>query len=62
MHTFTIEGFCDWCQTPSFVTKHEYVDGKCHHSCEKCLSFAIMDVRQFNLAEIEYRAKSLAQS
>ncbi|WP_394152382.1 hypothetical protein [Vibrio maritimus] len=58
---FTKEGICDWCHTPSYVTKHEYIDGKCHHSCEQCLSFAVMDVRQFNLAEIELRNKMTAQ-
>ncbi|USD61739.1 MULTISPECIES: hypothetical protein [Vibrio] len=61
MYVFTKEGICDWCHTPSYVTKHEYIDGKCHHSCEQCLSFAVMDVRQFNLAEIELRNKMTAQ-
>ncbi len=61
MYIFTKEGICDWCHTPSYVTKHEYIDGKCHHSCEQCLSFAVMDVRQFNLAEIELRNKMTAQ-
>ncbi|GAL31172.1 hypothetical protein JCM19239_3538 [Vibrio variabilis] len=61
MYVFTKEGICDWCHTPSYVTKHEYIDGKCHHSCEQCLSFAVMDVRQFNLAEIELRNKMAAQ-
>ena len=60
MQIFTIEGFCDWCQTPSFVTKHEYVDGVCHYSCEKCHQYAVMDVRQFNLAEIEFRSQTSA--
>lgn len=31
---FTEEGTCDWCKKPSFVTRHDYVDGKYHHSCQ----------------------------
>lgn len=61
MYTFTKQDICDWCHAPSFVTKHEYIDGKHHHSCEKCLSFAIMDVRQFNQAEIKFRNRANAQ-
>ncbi|MFA0439148.1 hypothetical protein BCU66_001130 [Vibrio sp. 10N.286.49.B1] len=55
MYTFTIEGFCDWCQKPNYVTKHQYIDGKCHFSCDECVNLAAMDVRQFNKAELEYR-------
>ncbi|TON96893.1 hypothetical protein CGH46_25420, partial [Vibrio parahaemolyticus] len=33
---FTEEGTCDWCKKPSFVTRHDYVDGKYHHSCQAC--------------------------
>ncbi len=57
MHTFAIEGFCDWCQSPKFVTRHEYVDGKCNFSCKECVDFAAMDVRQFNKAELEFRSQ-----
>ncbi|MGX9415919.1 hypothetical protein ACXJY6_07500 [Vibrio sp. RC27] len=49
---FTIEGVCDWCNQPNYLTKHHYVDGKCHHSCEDCNELARLDVRQFNLAEL----------
>ena len=54
---FTIEGICDWCKQPSLVMKHDYLDGKHHHSCEKCNDFATMDVRQFNIGELEMRSK-----
>jgi hypothetical protein len=47
----TIEGICDWCKRPAFLTKHEYFDGKCHYSCQSCNEVARLDVRQFNLAE-----------
>ena len=34
---FTEEGTCDWCKKPSFVTRHDYVDGKYHSSCKSSL-------------------------
>ncbi|WP_299690635.1 hypothetical protein [uncultured Vibrio sp.] len=54
---FTVEGVCDWCKKPSLVKKHDYLDGKCHHSCKECNDIATMDVRQFNIGEMEMRAK-----
>ncbi|CAH0525821.1 hypothetical protein [Vibrio hippocampi] len=57
MRTFSIAGVCDWCKKPSMVTKHEYVDGKCNHSCQECNDIATLDVRQFNLEELAIRAK-----
>ncbi len=50
-NVYEIEGICDWCKKPSFLTRHNYIDGKYHHSCEKCNDLARLDVRQFNLAE-----------
>lgn len=52
---FTIEGVCDWCKKPSMLTKHEYVDGKSHCSCIECNDLAKLDVRQFNIAEMQQR-------
>lgn len=52
---FTIEGICDWCKQPKLLIKHEYIDGKSHHSCKSCNEFARMDVRQFNIAEQAFR-------
>ncbi|MEH0666094.1 hypothetical protein H4F18_00335 [Vibrio scophthalmi] len=54
---FTIEGVCDWCKKPSLLTKHDYVDGKYHHSCKECFEYATLDVRQFNLAELRQRER-----
>ncbi|RJX72958.1 hypothetical protein DZ860_07340 [Vibrio sinensis] len=58
---FTIEGLCDWCKKPSLLTKHEYIDGLCHHSCKSCYDLATLDVRQFNIEEIQQRERQ-AQS
>ncbi len=58
---FTIEGVCDWCKTTSLLTRHEYIDGKAHHSCEKCNELARLDVRQFNLAEQAMRERQYSQ-
>ncbi|KOO05487.1 hypothetical protein [Vibrio nereis] len=57
---FTIEGICDWCKKPSLLTKHEYVDGKCHHSCKECHHLAVIDVRQFNVGELQQRERQQA--
>ena len=57
---FTIEGICDWCKKPSLLTKHEYIDGKCNHSCQECHDLASLDVRQFNIAELQQREKQRA--
>lgn len=54
---FTIEGVCDWCKQPSMLTKHEYVDGKSHCSCAECNDLATLDVRQFNIAELQQRER-----
>ena len=59
---FTIEGVCDWCKKLSMVTKHEYIDGLCHHSCEECNDIAKLDVRQFNAAEIQQQEKDTRSS
>ncbi|KOO13068.1 hypothetical protein AKJ18_20065 [Vibrio xuii] len=55
---FTIEGICDWCKKPSMLAKHEYVDGLCHHSCKECNDLATLDVRQFNIAELQQRERN----
>ncbi len=55
---FTIEGVCDWCKKPALVIKHDYIDGKCHYACEKCHPMATLDVRQFNLAELQQRERN----
>ena len=54
---YTIEGICDWCKKPSLLTKHEYIDGVCHHSCQTCFDFAALDVRQYNRAELQQRER-----
>lgn len=54
---FTIEGVCDWCKKPSLVKKHDYLDGKYHHACKECNDIATIDVRQFNIGEMEMRTK-----
>lgn len=56
---FTIEGVCDWCKKPSLLTKHEYIDGKSHCACEECNDLATLDVRQFNIAELQQRERQL---
>ena len=53
----SIEGICDWCNNRSSLTRHEYVDGKCHHSCEECNDLARIDVSLFNTDEIALRNK-----
>ncbi|WP_047042566.1 hypothetical protein [Vibrio mexicanus] len=54
---FTIEGTCDWCKKPSLLTRHEYIDGKSHYSCEDCYELATLDVRQFNIDETQERER-----
>ncbi|MDN3610177.1 hypothetical protein ACODM8_09035 [Vibrio ostreicida] len=54
---FNIEGICDWCKKPSLVIKLEYLDGLHHHSCEACSELARLDVRHYNLAELEHRGQ-----
>ncbi|MCL9783762.1 hypothetical protein M9194_20260 [Vibrio sp. S4M6] len=54
---FTIEGICDWCKKPSLLTKHDYLDGKSHLSCKECNDLATLDVRQYNLGELERRER-----
>jgi hypothetical protein len=49
---FNIEGICDWCKLPNLLKAHLYVDGKKHHSCNKCDYLARLDVKEFNIAEI----------
>lgn len=58
---FTIQGVCDWCKTPSYLAKHEYIDGKCHHSCKNCNELALADVRHFNLAELSAMQRHLPE-
>ncbi len=55
---FTIVGVCDWCKKPALVAKHEYIDGKYHHACEKCHEIATLDVRLFNIAELQQRERN----
>ncbi|EQM50075.1 hypothetical protein D051_5521, partial [Vibrio parahaemolyticus VPCR-2010] len=50
-------GTCDWCKKPSFVTRHDYVDGKYHHSCQACYDMAKIDVRLFNQGEMQMRER-----
>lgn len=54
---FKIEGVCDWCKQPALLAKHDYIDGKHHHSCKDCNSMATLDVRQFNIAEQQMLAQ-----
>ncbi|APX06486.1 MULTISPECIES: hypothetical protein [Vibrio] len=54
---FTEEGTCDWCKKPSFVTRHDYVDGKYHSSCKACYDIAKIDVRLFNQGELQMRER-----
>ncbi|WP_350225803.1 hypothetical protein [Vibrio parahaemolyticus] len=54
---FTEEGTCDWCKKPSFVTRHDYVDGKYHHSCQTCYDMAKIDVHLFNQGEMQMRER-----
>lgn len=49
---FSIEGICDWCKKPAVLTKHDYIDGKCHYACKECNEVARLDVRMFNLEEL----------
>lgn len=51
------EGICNWCNRRSLLIRHDYVDGKFHHSCESCNSIAILDVSQFNRDELAQRSK-----
>ncbi|MDF2152362.1 hypothetical protein [Vibrio sp. CAU 1672] len=59
---FTEEGTCDWCKKLSFVTRHEYIDGKTHCSCVACYDIAKIDVRRFNRAELQMREQLARQS
>ncbi|PWI34027.1 hypothetical protein DI392_07450 [Vibrio albus] len=54
---FTTQGVCDWCKKAAQVTRHDYIDGKYHHSCEDCQERAKLDVRQFNLEEVDLSNK-----
>lgn len=54
---FNIEGVCDWCNKHSLLIRHDYVDGKSHHSCESCNDYATIDVSLFNRDEIAHRNK-----
>ncbi|EDP60227.1 hypothetical protein [Vibrio sp. AND4] len=54
---FTEEGTCDWCKKLSFVTRHDYLDGKYHRSCEDCYDIAKIDVRLFNQGELKMRER-----
>ncbi len=54
---FNKQGICDWCGQLRFVTQHKYIDGLSHQSCEECYSFAKIDVKQFNIAELEARER-----
>jgi hypothetical protein len=58
---FTIQGVCDWCKQPSYLAKHEYIDGKYHHSCQSCNEHARLDVRQFNLALLADQQRAARQ-
>jgi hypothetical protein len=51
------EGSCDWCNKHSILIRHEYIDGKFHHSCESCNDLAKIDVNLFNLDEIAQQNK-----
>ncbi|MDN3698458.1 hypothetical protein QWY97_14050 [Vibrio cortegadensis] len=54
---FKIEGVCDWCKQPALLAKHDYIDGKHHHSCKDCNAMATLDVRQFNIEEQQMLAQ-----
>ncbi|WCE30974.1 hypothetical protein [Vibrio sp. SCSIO 43137] len=55
---FTKEGVCDWCNKLSLLTRHDYVDGKCHFSCAQCNDMARLDVRLFNRDELALNGRS----
>jgi len=40
------------------LIRHDYVDGKYHHSCESCNDMAKIDVNLFNIDEIALRNKA----
>lgn len=52
------EGNCDWCNRYSMLIRHDYVDGKYHHSCASCNDMAKIDVNLFNIDEIALRNKA----
>lgn len=54
---FNTEGNCDWCNKRSLLIRHEYIDGKHHHSCESCNDMAKIDVSLFNTDELALRNK-----
>jgi len=54
---FNTEGYCDWCNKRSLLTRHDYIDGKYHYSCETCNDLAKIDVNLFNTDEIRSRNK-----
>lgn len=59
---FTIEGTCDWCKRPRMLTRHDYLDGKCHHACQECNDIAKIDVRLFNIGEQQMRERQMLNS
>ena len=59
---FTEEGTCDWCKKPSFVTRHDYVDGKYHSSCKSSYDIAKIDVRLFNQDELQMRERKMQRA
>ena len=54
---YTIEGVCDWCHKPRQLAKLDYIDGLCHYSCKDCFALATLDVRQFNVDELQQRER-----
>ncbi|WP_375753879.1 hypothetical protein [Vibrio sp. HN007] len=52
---FKTEGSCDWCKKQSLLIRHDYVDGRFHHSCEDCQDLAKFDVNLFNIDELALR-------
>ncbi|WP_117234708.1 hypothetical protein [Vibrio maerlii] len=54
---FDKHGICDWCGRLAKVAQHKYIDGLSHQSCESCYDLAKIDVKQFNIGELEARAR-----
>jgi hypothetical protein len=59
---FTTPGFCDWCHSQSLLSRHEYLDGKHHYSCEQCHDLAKLDVKLFNQGELEQKKREAKSS
>ncbi|MDD9176101.1 hypothetical protein ERW51_16300 [Aliivibrio finisterrensis] len=50
---FNLEGHCDWCRKPAMVLQHQYCDGAKYYACSNCNDYAKIDIREYDLAEME---------